>query len=313
MLLPRRNPEPAPGQYINTPDQSPRELDVNALRRWPLTAVSGQSDKEDRGQVLVIAGSREIPGAAILAATAALRAGAGKLTIATVESVAPYLGLLVPEARVIGLPETQTGGLDAKGVDRLTELADCSSAVLIGPGLTDSSGSASFFRAAVEMFSQTPMVLDALAMDAIIQTSACPMAVVLTPHAGEMAHLTGLSKQQVKDRPFSTARAFALRCKANKTIIALKGAVTMIVPCEGVGWRHSCNIPGLGTSGSGDVLAGIITGLIARGAELEQAAAWGVAVHALAGQALAEKVGPLGFLARDLAAEIPAILRECAV
>lgn len=288
------------------------ELDVAALQRWPLPVIGGNSDKEDRGQVLVIAGSREIPGAAILAATAALRAGAGKLTIATARSVAPSLGLLVPEARVIGLPETAAGGLDAAGARCLEEIADCASAVLIGPGLVDAGGSGAFMESALKLFGSIPMLLDAVAMDAMLATSCHPLAVLLTPHAGEMAHLTGLSKQEVKDDPLSTARALVSRCPAQHATVALKGAITVIASNNGRTWAHNRNIPGLATSGSGDVLAGIMAGLAARGAELEQAAAWGVAVHAMAGQTLADKAGPLGFLARDLAAEVPAILEICA-
>ena len=140
-------------------------LDKLALRDWPLPLADDASDKEDRGQVLIVTGSREIPGAAILAATAALRAGAGKLTIATVQSVAAGMALVMPEARVIALPETPAGGLLPSGAPLLEECAACSSAVLIGPGLLDGAGSCEFVLALLRRLKGVPVILDALAMD----------------------------------------------------------------------------------------------------------------------------------------------------
>jgi ADP-dependent NAD(P)H-hydrate dehydratase len=123
-------------------------LDARTLRDWPLPAISDDADKEDRGRILVVAGSREIPGAALLAATAALRAGAGKLVIATAASMATGMALLMPEARVVGLPETPAGGLDAAGVGQLQEVAAGCAAAVIGPGLMDEDGSCRGWRIA---------------------------------------------------------------------------------------------------------------------------------------------------------------------
>jgi broad specificity phosphatase PhoE len=113
----------------------------------------------------VVAGSREIPGAAILAAMAALRSGAGKLTIATAKSVAPALALAVPEARVIALPETTAGGLQAASAELLHHCAAASSAVLIGPGLLDAPASYDFVQKMLRKLQDVPVILDALAMD----------------------------------------------------------------------------------------------------------------------------------------------------
>jgi len=257
--------------------------------------------------VLVVAGSREIPGAALLSATAALRAGAGKLTIATAQSVAPGLALLMPEARVIGLPETPAGGLLASGVDQLVQCAASSSAVLVGPGLLDSEGSCEFVDHLLRHLTGVPVILDALAMDVVLRVPRFKQPVLLTPHAGEMAHLSGQSKNDVVADAPALARDMALKHNA---VIALKGATTFIIAPERESWRHVSANAGLGTSGSGDVLAGIITGLAARGAPLLQAAAWGVVVHALAGQRLAERHGRLGFLAREILREIPSVMRD---
>ena len=134
-------------------------------------------------------------------------------------------------------------------------------------------------------------------------------ASLLTPHAGEMAHLTGATKEAVSADPERHAREAALRWNA---VVALKGATTYIATPDGDCWRHVGSQPGLGTSGSGDVLAGIIVGLMARGVPLAQAAVWGIALHAHAGRALAERLGPIGYLARELPAEIPILLDKLA-
>lgn len=282
-------------------------LDRLALREWPLPKHDDASDKEDRGQVLVVAGSREIPGAALLSATAALRAGAGKLTIATAQSVAPGLALLMPEARVIGLPETPAGGLLASGVEQLAPCAAHCSAVLVGPGLLDSEGSCEFVERLLIHLTGVPVILDALAMDVLLQMRPFDQPVLLTPHAGEMAHLSGQNKDDVKAHAQPMARAMAAEHNA---VVVLKGATTFIIAPGGQTWCHVSANAGLGTSGSGDVLAGIMTGLAARGAPLVQAAVWGVFVHALAGQRLVERHGQLGFLAREILREIPSVMRD---
>jgi NAD(P)H-hydrate repair Nnr-like enzyme with NAD(P)H-hydrate dehydratase domain len=133
--------------------------------------------------------------------------------------------------------------------------------------------------------------------------------VILTPHAGEMAHLTGRSKEALQETPQQVAMRQA---KAWNAVVALKGPTTCIARPDGECWTHTSHAPGLGTSGSGDVLAGIIAGLAARGAAPEQALAWGVALHARAGRALAERVGTVGFLARELSAQVPGLMRALA-
>lgn len=281
-------------------------LDAQALRAWPLPAIADDADKEDRGRILVVAGSREIPGAALLAATAALRAGAGKLVIATAASVAAGMALLMPEARVVGLPETPAGGLAAAGVAQLQEIAAGSAAAVIGPGMMDEGGSADFVAALLPALGHCAVVLDALAMEVAARLAPFAQPVLLTPHAGEMAALGGRSKEDVLADPQAVAVEAARRWQA---VVALKGALTVIAAPDGRVWTHRGGEAGLATSGSGDTLAGIIGGLAARGAALEQACAWGIVVHAAAGARLASG-GPLGFLARELPAQVPAALHQ---
>jgi ADP-dependent NAD(P)H-hydrate dehydratase len=283
------------------------DLDPRLLRAWPLPEIAPDADKEIRGRVLVIAGCREIPGAAILAGTAALRVGAGKLVIATAQSIAAELAVTMPEARVIALPETAAGSFAPHAVDLLEQSAQAADAVLVGPGLMDEDGSCAFVTRLLPMLTHTPVILDALAMNALPAMPRLDQPVLLTPHAGEMAHLCGMSKEAVLADPQHVALDAAREWNA---VVAVKGASTLIAAPDGSRWRHDCGHTGLATSGSGDVLAGLIAGLAARQAPLEQACAWGVVLHAMAGKELARRLGPIGYLARELSGEIPRLMRR---
>ncbi|HWI84619.1 NAD(P)H-hydrate dehydratase [Ramlibacter sp.] len=280
-------------------------LDPRLLRRWPLPTLAPDADKEERGRVLIVAGSREIPGAALLAGIAALRAGAGKLVIATAASVAKSLALALPEARVIALPETGAGSFAPEGLELVAESARHTRTALLGPGLMDAAGTCRFLEDLLPLLAHAPVILDALAMDLVRRQRRFAQPVLLTPHAGEMAHLTGDDKDGVLGEPEAAVVDAAQRWHA---VVALKGATTLIATPLGQGWRHESSHPGLATSGSGDVLAGVIAGLAAQQPPLEQACAWGVVLHAQAGAALGRRMGPVGYLARELPAEIPAQL-----
>lgn len=245
-----------------------------------------------------------MPGAVLLAAIAALRASAGKLTIATPRCIAQGLALAIPEARVIGLAETRTGAVAAAEARRLAHLSEEVSAVVVGPGMVDERRTAAFVQALLPHFRRSVMVLDAYAMSAV-KGGHLDHPVVLTPHCGEMAHLTGDSKGEVAAAPLHYAVSMATRWGG---CIALKGADTFIAQPDGSALRFKGGTPGLAVSGSGDTLAGIIGGIAARGAPAMQACAWGVVVHALAGLALARSHGPLGFLASELPQQIPRLL-----
>jgi ADP-dependent NAD(P)H-hydrate dehydratase len=342
-----------------------RPVNPALLRGWPLPMPSAEGDKEERGHVLVLGGSREMPGAVILAATAALRAGAGKLTIATGASVAQLVALAIPEARVLGgsrempgavilaataalragagkltiatgasvaqlvalaipearvlgLRETEAGGFTPDAVGPLDPLADKVNAILVGPGMQDEAATAALVHALLPRLegSNTSIVLDACAMGTILHPPVGQQApfcfrqpVIVTPHAGEMAHLTGASKDEIVANPDDFALDAARRWNA---VVALKGARTVVAAPGGERWEHQGGNVGLAISGSGDTLAGIIAGLAARGATLPQAACWGVFLHAQAGERLAARLGVLGYLAREIPAEVPALLEQAA-
>lgn len=278
------------------------------LRGWELPQPGSTSDKRERGRLVVIGGSPSTPGAALLAGVAALRAGAGKLAIITADSVAAALGVAVPEALVAGLATTAEGALDPRKLDEIASRAQPAQAVLIGPGLTGPEATAELVARLVPRLSQeTVVVLDALGLTCGAVSADLLRArdgrVVLTPNDDEMQRLLG--RRPGDD--LSHGDLARLAARELGAVVALRGAVA--TP-DGRAWYGQAGHAGLGTSGSGDVLAGLVTGLAARGAPVEQAAVWGVHLHGEAGERLAARVGRLGFLARELLDEIPGVLTQ---
>jgi ADP-dependent NAD(P)H-hydrate dehydratase len=281
------------------------------LSRIPLPQPAEDGDKDQRGRVLVIAGSASVPGAAVLAATAALRAGAGKLQIATCQSIATHLGLAVPEALVIGLPETPSGEIDPGASVLLRERIARCDAVLIGPGMLDEQAVSALTADLLDCETGAAFVLDAGALGQLKDITAALARhkgrLVITPHAGEMANLLGVDKDRVLRNPAEIAGQAA---NLLHSVVVLKGPCTYIATPDGATWSYSDGNVGLATSGSGDTLAGLVAGLLARGVGPLEAAQWGVFLHGEAGNRLAQTQGPLGFLARELLAEIPAIMAK---
>jgi hydroxyethylthiazole kinase-like uncharacterized protein yjeF len=279
------------------------KLDRAALRAHPLPPVI-DGDKETKGRILIIAGSREVPGAALLAATAAMRAGAGKLRIATVESIAIPLGLAMPEAMVIGMPEEEEGGFARPSVRQLAEQSKEVDAIIAGPGMAD--GESCERIADFLLASEARVALDAALLHALRpldhDRSTTP---VLLPHSGELASLLDCDEARIERDPVGCGRRAA---ELYRSIVLVKGVTSHAVTPDGDVWTYEGGAPGVGVSGSGDVLAGIVGGLLARGSEPLSALLWAVWLHGEAGAALAKKVGPIGFLARQLADEIPALL-----
>ncbi|KHL57544.1 NAD(P)H-hydrate dehydratase [Xanthomonas cannabis] len=281
-----------------------RSLTAAALRSMPLPAPGG--DKEQRGRVLIVGGSMRVPGAVLLAGEAALRTGAGKLQIATAASVAPGMALAVPEALVLGLAQNGQGEI-VRGHRALDGAMAACDAAVIGPGMASSATTTAMVRRAAEQAVCT-LVLDAGALSRGLR-APIGRPFVLTPHAGEMATLAGDDKAAVEAAPGAYALKFAQKLRS---VVIVKGADSFIAGPDGVVWMHRGGASGLGTSGSGDVLAGLIAGFAARGCDALTAALWGVFVHAAAGRQLARRIGPVGFLARELGLEVPGILNRLA-
>ena len=290
---------------------APVPADAELLRSLPLPDHPDGGGKEERGRVLVVGGSRELPGAILLSGTAALRAGAGKLQIGTPASIGIPLGLRMPEAMVAALPDAPDGGIASEAAARIVELAGRCRAVLLGPGLTVGRDTSRLTRTVIEELDGPAIVLDAAAMmriardrDALVRQAG---RLVVTPHAGELAGMLDLDKDAIEADPAEAARRAA---GTLGVLVVLKGACTYIASPDGRLWSCTAGNPGLGTSGSGDVLAGLMCGLLARGADPVRAALWSVFVHGEAGDRLAGEVGPLGYLAREISGRFPAILAE---
>lgn len=278
------------------------------LRGWPLPAPG--SDKESRGRVLVVGGSRQTPGAVVLAGEAALRAGGGKLQLATVDSVAGTTAVTVPESRVICLPETADGLISTDGADLVVEEAKGADVVLIGPGLPDVE-SAAGLMAQVLPHLDTTVVVDALASAHI---TGHPDALhhldgrcVLTVNPTELARILGQDEDELSENPVPATIEAARRLRA---VVLCGSSEKAVATPDGSAWLVQAGGPGLGISGSGDVQAGIVTGLLARGADPAQAAVWGAFLHGRAGEVLAVSLGEVGFLARELPAAVPGLLAE---
>jgi hydroxyethylthiazole kinase-like uncharacterized protein yjeF len=273
----------------------PVRLDADLLKAFPLPCLSEDGDKEDRGRVLIVGGSREVPGAAILAGLAAMRAGAGKLHIATDESVAVPIAVAVPEARV-------TRGSPVEHV------ADAQ-AVVLGCGMEPGTDLDTLLVDLLGCGAETPLVLDATALgslpDVAAQVRAWRGGVTLLPHAREMARLLECEPEEVEIDPDGAVQRAAERYNA---VALVKGRYSLIAAPDGRLFRFRGGGIGLATSGSGDVLAGIAGGLAARGADVLTATLWAVWLHGEAGRSLTDEVGRVGFLARELIDQVPALL-----
>lgn len=284
-------------------------VDKDLLRRFPLPEHPEDGDKEDRGRLLVVAGSRELAGAALLAGTGGLRAGAGKLQIATGASVAPGLSIAMPEARVVGCPETEEGCIAPGAVEPLLRWAAEAQSVLIGCGLQHGPPLDTLLDALFAARLRTPLVLDAAVLGSLAPRAeavrAWPGGAILLPHAREMARMLDCALEEVEADPLAAARRAADTFGA---VSLIKGRYSYIVAPDGRAFRFTGGGVGLATSGSGDALAGIVAGLTARGAEPLTAALWGVHLHGEAGRALARRFGRIGFLARELLAEVPGLM-----
>ena len=283
-------------------------LDLDWLEAHPLPTHAGDTDKNARGRVVLAGGARFVPGALRLTGEAVLRAGAGKLQMATVEEVATALGVLVPEAAMMALPADEDGEIADAAIALIAEaVAKCDTCIL-GPGM---SGKAERIVAALlgEPRDGLSFVLDAAALTACAELETHVRAhggrAILTPHHGEMASLTGHDIEHVASHAEAVACEVAARFAA---IVVLKADRTIVAAPNGSTLAYEGGGIGLATGGSGDVLAGIAGGLLARGADPLAAAAWAVWLHGEAGKRLRETMGPIGFLARELTALVPRLM-----
>jgi ADP-dependent NAD(P)H-hydrate dehydratase len=289
-----------------------QELDRDVLLRdFPLPEIEEEGDKEDRGRLLVVGGSRELAGAVLLAGVAGLRAGAGKLQIATARSIAPHVAVAAPEARVVGFEETEEGCLAPAGTEALLGLAEGAQAVVIGCGLQHGPPLDALLDSLFARRIEVPLVLDAAVLGSLAPRAealaAWPGGATVLPHAREMARLLEIDPEAVERDPIAAARTAAERFNV---VALVKGPFSYLADPNGRAFRFEGGGVGLATSGSGDTLAGIVGGLAARGADPLTAALWGVYLHGEAGRKLTARLGRVGFLARELPEEIPGLLPD---
>ncbi len=282
----------------------PELITPELLRDWSLPAPAGS--KKARGRVVVVGGAAGSPGGVALAGLAALRVGAGHVQLALAASVAPAMAAAFPEAGVIALEEAAGGSVNGSAAaDALREAVGSADAVLLGPGLDDAEEAADLVRGLLPALGkETTLVLDAYAIGVLPGLGDDPLprglTPVLTPNGTELGFLL----EREVDADLDVVREAAARHHAVVT------AQTLIADPDGVSWRVPSGHPGLATAGSGDVLAGLVVGLLARDASPAQAACWGTYLHSVAGERLASSVGGIGFLARELVDQVPPVLAE---
>ena len=284
-------------------------LDSNWLREHPLPSPSPHADKNARGRVFIVGGCTSVPGGLVLTAEAALRAGAGKVQVATASSTALPLGIAMPEIAVHATEEDDSGDIRRLS-EAMLQLIGRADATILGPAMGGAEAAGGIVDQVLDGDCPGELVLDAAALMELGDRKAAlarrDRPAVLTPHIGEMAALLGCQAGEIDaDRPAAVRRA----AETYASIVVLKGSTSLLADRDGSLFAYAGGGVGLATGGSGDVLAGIVAGLAARGAPPLEAALWAVWLHGEAGRRCAEQIGPLGFLARELLAHVPGLMR----
>jgi NAD(P)H-hydrate epimerase len=259
-----------------------------------------EGHKGTYGHLLVLAGSVGKTGAAALCARAAMRAGAGLVTVATPASAQPVVASLLVEAMSEPLPETEARTVAVKARDAITDLATARDAVAVGPGLGLDDETRRLVRALVRDLDR-PMVVDADALTALVghlgELRAAAGPRYLTPHPGEMARLLGVSTGELQRERLARTRAFAMEHGVH---VCLKGSRSLVASPDGRVLINPTGNPGMASGGTGDVLTGIVGALLARGLPADRVLAAAVYLHGLAGDVAAERIGEESLIAGDV-------------
>ncbi|MFZ5596057.1 MAG: NAD(P)H-hydrate dehydratase [Bacillota bacterium] len=281
-------------------------VDFNMVRGW-LTPRSSSSHKGDYGRVLVLGGSRGMAGAACLAAGAAARIGAGLVTLVVPGAIYYPVASLLPEVMVYPAPGEEAFSKEAMAV--ISGMLERADVLAIGPGLSAGPETGELVRKILASVC-IPTVLDADGLNAlaghtgIFKKVKAPL--VITPHPGEMARLAGMATDGVQRDRLGVARSFSADWGVT---LVLKGAKSIIALPDGTAYINPTGNPGMATGGSGDVLTGVIAGLIAQGMDVAGAAAAGVYIHGLAGDRAALEKGMMGLIAGDILEALPLATR----
>lgn len=283
-------------------------IDENLVRGW-LPFRPSSSHKGDFGRVLAVCGSKGMAGAACLTAEAVARAGAGLVTLAVPEGIYEPVASRLTEVMVAPVPQTREGTLSREALPFIGGMLEKANVLALGPGLSTNQETVEVVRKIISL-AQIPVVLDADGLNAFIGHidifKKMNNPLVLTPHPGEMARLAGLSIEAVQLSRLQTARSWS---SAWGVVLVLKGARTIVASPDGTAYINTTGNPGMATGGSGDVLTGVIAGLLAQGMEAAGAAAAGVYLHGAAGDAAARKKGMMGLIAGDILSALPGVTR----
>ena len=287
------------------------ELLTAEWAREKLPARPLDANKGTFGKALVIAGSINYIGSTYLACSGAMRAGAGLVTLATAASLQSVIASKLTEATYLPLPESPTGHISVEAVDIIKQNHSQYKALLIGCGLGQSSSTVEFVISLLSEKRLPALVLDADALNTLAKTpewwKLVPGDAILTPHPGEMSRLCGLSIDEIQSDRIGVARKYAREW--NKTIV-LKGGYTIVAGADGYCRVSPYAHPGVATAGSGDVLAGVITGMAAQGLPLADAAALGVRVGGEASEIVCNLLGDAGIIASDLLTALPVAIKQ---
>jgi NAD(P)H-hydrate epimerase len=272
-----------------------------------------QSHKGDFGHVFIVAGSLRFSGAALLCAQAALRSGAGLVTLGLPESLSlRAIAKKIPEVMLLPLAETKNGAVSFKAFKQIKDFSSKADVIVIGPGMEQDASTQKLVRAVFKGINK-PMVMDADGLNALSGHSTldtghpCDLQIILTPHAGEMSRLTGKSVAYIQNNRKDVACRFAKRSNA---IVALKGHNTIVASPSGQIYINKTGNPGMSTAGSGDVLTGMIAAFMGQGLDAFAAAKYGVYLHGLAGDLAAKDLTEISLIASDIIAKIPEAIKR---
>jgi ADP-dependent NAD(P)H-hydrate dehydratase / NAD(P)H-hydrate epimerase len=287
------------------------ELLTVDLARTVLPRRSLNSNKGSFGRVMAVAGCTNFSGAAYLACSGALRAGAGMVTLAAAHSLTPVIAAKLAEVTYLPLPEVESGFIAAESAEIIKSEIGGYNVMLLGCGLGQHPSTAEFVSALIGKKGLPRLVIDADALNIISKIpdwqQQLPDNTVLTPHPGEMSRLCGLTVEQIQVDRIGTAKKYAVEWRK---IVVLKGAYTIIASPDGRCCVSPFANPGLASAGTGDVLAGIIAGLAAQGLKSFEAASLGVFLHGEAGEKVKNELGDAGMIASDLLPALPVVIKE---
>jgi len=285
-------------------------LPTQLLRRRP------DAHKGDFGHIFILAGSRRFSGAAVLCVEAALRCGAGLVTLGVPGSLAQAIIKIKPkEAMLLPLTETKEGSFSLAAYKKIKDFVKHIDVLVVGPGLTQNKSTQGLARKVISTIAK-PMIIDADGLNALVghldllQATRCrPHAIkILTPHPGEMARLLGSSIKKVQSKRREIAEKFA---RDYKVTVVLKGEHTTVADYHGNTYINKTGNPGMATAGSGDVLSGMIAAFLGQGLSAFNAAKYAVYLHGLAGDLAAKEKTQLGMIASDIIEKIPAAIKKC--